>query len=535
MWIVLERHGAMITISQLIDRYLFSGVPSNAVYDLIRVSWEKANKRSWEDLYIDAFELALEQEKPRLRKYIATDGEITLSRESIHQVLHRTLRISPSEATFTTLTSDDFLKAIETSIVQKDLLILGGATLSAEDYAQLMRTLVRKATALFQISVSRDPQKFSHVMVEETTNSKRLLSEAQEFLELRFGAVNELLASHSTLLQMILANTEDFRNRLVEAEPYVGQSSYSLVNGRIHESQLFGPKGFCFGWTTSTDSDQFFVAQAFTEDKEDLLLALTMAMAPQGLRAYRADYDLNPGHILCKIASKIQSTRFGVFELTSTQNRNIYLELGLAIGMGRPFVLVKKIDAELPSLVQGLDYYTLKSYSGLRTELGDKTQRLLLNIARCPRLLIENPEQTNTYVIAHGDHDMPEDFTLALATALENRGLTPIILGQNPEYLQTTLASEGIASKSIYTAGLTNLDATVQAVQASKFGIYRIESSCSADTYLALGLAMASARPWYLATRRGSQVPSDLRGITSLQFRNFQDLRAQVETHQDIG
>ena len=56
----------MALLADLLDKYIFSGVPSNAAYDLIKTAWEKANHRSWEDLFLDAFQEALDEMRPRL-------------------------------------------------------------------------------------------------------------------------------------------------------------------------------------------------------------------------------------------------------------------------------------------------------------------------------------------------------------------------------------------------------------------------------------------------------------------------------------
>ena len=111
---------------------------------------------------------------------------------------------------------------------------------------------------------------------------------------------------------------------------------------------------------------------------------------------------------------KFVGDRFRLMRDTKKQNRNVYLELGVAVGLGRHFVLVKEADAEVSSLAQGLDYYNIRSYSGLERELGNRLRRYLLNIARYRTSDLPAADPSATYVIAHDDHDMPPDFCLAV-------------------------------------------------------------------------------------------------------------------------
>jgi hypothetical protein len=291
---------------------------------------------------------------------------------------------------------------------------------------------------------------------------------------------------------------------------------------------LFQAGGLCPGYPLTPAPQQYFVAQEFSAGRDDLLRALEAAFRSSRLSPYRADQDILPGHLLCKIAAKIQTTLFSVFELTRTQNRNVYLELGVAIGLGRPFVLVKEDDAEVSPLAQGLDYYQIRSYTGLRRELGERLQQYLLHITQYRGADLPPAGSSQTYVIAHGDHDMPPDFCVTVAEALATRGMTPVLLGADSREASETLHEAGIAHQVVEETGKTRLDAAVQAIQAARFGVYRIDQGCSADTFLSLGLAIGLNRPWLLVSREGATLPSDVRGLSGLGFRSFSDLRAKI-------
>jgi hypothetical protein len=297
-------------------------------------------------------------------------------------------------------------------------------------------------------------------------------------------------------------------------------------------SRLF-ESGLCAGYPLRPSTGQYFVAQEFSDDREDLLRSLEEAFRGAGLRPYRADQDLLPGHLLCKIAAKIQTTLFSVFELTRTQNRNVYLELGVAVGLGRPFLLVKEADAEVSPLTRGLDYYNIRSYAGLRRELGSKLEEYFLNIARYRKRELPPPDSEAHVVVAHGNYDMPADFCLSVAEAVAPHNLKTVPLGDEPDEIVETLRTAGTNPGVLDEAGLTHLDATVRAIQAARFGVYHVDSGSSPDAFLALGVAIGLNRPWLLVSREGAQIPADVRGLSMLTFRDFGALSRRLSRQLD--
>jgi len=326
----------------------------------------------------------------------------------------------------------------------------------------------------------------------------------------------------SSLLNRATGDLEEVLRSEGLAEPE--QAAHTIAAAIPSERPLLFRMGLCPGYPLAPSPQQYFVAQEFSADRDDLLRALEAAFRDFNLQPYRADQDILPGHILCKIAAKIQTALFSVFELTCTQNRNVYLELGVAIGLGRSFVLVKEPDAEVSTLAQGLEYYSIRSYVGLQRELGDRLRQYLLNITRYHAPDLPPPGSSDTYVIAHGDYDMPPDFCLTLAESLADRGLMPVLIGADNREAADVLEAAGAAHQAITGIGKTQLDAVTQAIQAARFGIYRIDADCSADAFLALGIAIGLNRPWAAIWREGAILPSDVRGLSGLPFRSFTDL-----------
>ena len=290
---------------------------------------------------------------------------------------------------------------------------------------------------------------------------------------------------------------------------------------------MFEPGGLCSGYLLQPMHDRYFVAQEFSPDRDDLRGALASALAEFGVQPVCADDCLRPGHILCKISALIQGTPFGVYQLTASQNRNVYLELGIAMGLSRPFVLVKDKDAEVSPLAQGLDYYSIDSYLELRYELGQKVHSFLADIANYTPHALPLADSQRTAVIAHGDLDVI-DFCVPVAKMIAECGHTPVILDDPTGKLAHYLELEGVPHHIIGSTGRTRLDETVAAIQAACLGLYRIDKPSQSDAFIALGLAIGLNRPGLLMHRVGNALPSDLKGLSALSFRSYAELNQSL-------
>jgi formylglycine-generating enzyme required for sulfatase activity len=177
----------MALLIDLLDKYIFSGVPSNAAWDLIKAGWQKITERTWEDLYLDAFEQALKDERPRLERY--ADGEISLDRKTLHDVLHRDLGAAVSAMPLSVLTDEQFTRVLAGALTDHQALTIGGHNLSQDDYAQLVSNLVRRATALFRNSVTQNPAAFRQAMLSEELANKVVVRDVQAYLTDQFGVM----------------------------------------------------------------------------------------------------------------------------------------------------------------------------------------------------------------------------------------------------------------------------------------------------------------------------------------------------------
>lgn len=143
---------------------------------------------------------------------------------------------------------------------------------------------------------------------------------------------------------------------------------------------MFGEGGLCTQYPLKPRPDNCFVA-ADVAGYNDLNEALSSALRDFEVSPIKASDLLVPGALLCKIASLIRETRFGIYELTATQDRNVYLQLGIAIGLQRPFLLLKHREVEWTGLASSLDFYPVDSYLELRFGLKHKVRDVILSMS----------------------------------------------------------------------------------------------------------------------------------------------------------
>src|SRR3990172_3150549 len=115
-------------LSRLLE-YSLGGVPSNMVWDIAKYIWQKATRKSWEDLFFDSFQKAFEEARPQLAKY-ATDGEVSFSREQLAEALRRTLAIDIRDLTASQAISETFAQKLAQAMQTHAVLVIGGHTLT---------------------------------------------------------------------------------------------------------------------------------------------------------------------------------------------------------------------------------------------------------------------------------------------------------------------------------------------------------------------------------------------------------------------
>lgn len=122
---------------------------------------------------------------------------------------------------------------------------------------------------------------------------------------------------------------------------------------------------------TSENKKHIFVAMPFKEDMGDTFYyGIQQPINNNNFLCERVDLDNFTGDVLTRIKSKIETASAVVADMT-TQNPNVYLEVGYAWGIGKPTIFVIKDNEKLRFDVQGyrcLQYRSIKHLEEILTK-----------------------------------------------------------------------------------------------------------------------------------------------------------------------
>lgn len=126
-------------------------------------------------------------------------------------------------------------------------------------------------------------------------------------------------------------------------------------------------------------TNRYFVAHVFDQESlDDLRNAIEAAFASTGLVPIYADKHLTDGHILTdKIFPDIESSLFGLFEISNQNKPNTFIELGYSKGKGKKCILIIKKGIEPPSDLAGFDRIIYSSYKDLVIKLKEYIPSIL--------------------------------------------------------------------------------------------------------------------------------------------------------------
>lgn len=283
-------------------------------------------------------------------------------------------------------------------------------------------------------------------------------------------------------------------------------------------------EGLCKGRRLHIAANQYFVSHGFESDtladwRDTLTEALAHASKTQALlMPYFSGDSILGGFRLCGICEKLYATRFSVFLIPPSGDRNVYLELGIAIGLGAPFFLIQHHEAKIPSILEGLSRYESKgTFRTMRKELAGAVEEYDFGVVRLIKDLPAAGSQQK-YLIAAGDLIDDEDFEASITDAIK-------IKYPRLETVSPTKLSQSAGPPWI-------IDQLIDTIQNTRFGIYRVNENCSSATFVALGISIGLNRPILMIKDTKKEVPLDLRGIRFYEFPNFMALeREVVEKH----
>jgi hypothetical protein len=303
--------------------------------------------------------------------------------------------------------------------------------------------------------------------------------------------------------------------------------SRQAIEARLQPVPALFTVGLCKGRLLKASPNQYFVSHNFTPTlladwRQTLTEALTHTIgSSESLEPYFSGDTLLGGFRLCGICEKLYSSRFSMFLLPPSQDRNVYLELGIAIALGAPFFLIQHYEAQVPDILEGLSRYVKGGlFRTMRRELAEQIEEydfgVVHYVANLPQAGI-----CSRYLIAGGEQIEDEDFEGSIRDALER---------QYPDLEAVSLGNSLRAGNSGWA-----LNQLVESIQVSRFAIYRVDEECSPSTFLALGISIGLNRPFLMVNRANREVPLDLRGMGMYQFSNFIALKQEIiPRHQEF-
>lgn len=127
-----------------------------------------------------------------------------------------------------------------------------------------------------------------------------------------------------------------------------------------------------------TLSNSFFVGHKFSKEKiDDLRPYINEAVKTaigDDCKPYYADDEMREG-LFCKICGKIQSTKFGIYDISvqcdtcHTSNPNVMVEIGMSFAFGKSIVLIVKKGSRVPSDLEWMERIEYGSYKELKEGL----------------------------------------------------------------------------------------------------------------------------------------------------------------------
>ena len=196
----------MTTPIELIGKSVFLGPLTDAAWEVAKRAWEALTQKPLEELYVEAFQRAVDNARPRLTRH-ARDGEVELDQPGLRQVLRMDLGASRGSVSPSSASSELFLSRLARSMCERSVVMIGGHNLTHHEYTQLSYNLAREAATLFEEVVSRDERAFRSALLRETGQNRAAIEEirsrleSMEDLERRLdgiGATLDTLATPST-------------------------------------------------------------------------------------------------------------------------------------------------------------------------------------------------------------------------------------------------------------------------------------------------------------------------------------------------
>lgn len=129
--------------------------------------------------------------------------------------------------------------------------------------------------------------------------------------------------------------------------------------------------------TVRVDPKKVFVLTPFHDEQRSSFEAIRDVCMSVGLRCVRGDEEFIHGEILPHVLREIAESAIVIANIDG-RNPNVFYELGLSHGMGKPSILVSRSHLDAPFDVRAKRIVLYDSYDELRMLLKDELMRFLV-------------------------------------------------------------------------------------------------------------------------------------------------------------
>jgi len=272
----------------------------------------------------------------------------------------------------------------------------------------------------------------------------------------------------------------------------------------------------------ATGSQHFLGRHLALGNEQDLRRVIATVFDSLGYEPCYVDENVDDGleeqSPLFKTCQKIFLSSFGIFHLSSA-DPNGYLELGIALGLNRPIIVIAREKEAVPSVLEGQHVILYADPADLETKLCSLRDQGFPPTTRpepdycyfCARVCesLSVPPDENAYLVLNETRMLWRSLMRSLTPHLAKYTLDPVYL--------TDRASGPM---------LCNVR---RKVLASQFALCHLGTLGGANSFLALGMAIGSRVPWILLAEEGQDsVPSILEGFDMIEYTTLVDLEERL-------
>jgi Bacterial RNA polymerase, alpha chain C terminal domain len=308
------------------------------------------------------------------------------------------------------------------------------------------------------------------------------------------------------------------------------------------------------------DRQKCFVAHSLgAEWAEDLKSACATILPKFSLDPWYAAEHFDPTQSLRdKVVELIANSRYGIYDISSWQDkrgnwhlpRNVFIELGIAIALNRPTLLLRHSSNKslsLPDCLQGIETVDFTGDVTLKKTLEkrlpqwldvppdrDWLNRFCIFGDRTCSFREQHPcsqqwgQQTLHCHIADGLEKRHSDYCQSECD--EIRGVFEEVLDRYSD-----LEFSYLDERSLRDGYQFLLCSHCQTVRSTPFAIYRISPTTSAEVFVAIGISIALEMlfaykiPKILLVRQEQDLPSLLRGYEVVEVMSTNDIKNKLK------